>query len=77
MNVPADVTRLPRLPQETETIEVKFKCRLQYKHSALSLNVRPYKVLQAAAWLANIRNLYKDQGIPVDQNWEKKKLCST
>jgi hypothetical protein len=50
VNVPADVcnTVTPRLPQDTGTIKVKLKCRLQYKSSALSLNIRPNKIMQAA-----------------------------
>jgi hypothetical protein len=55
VNVPADicntVNMLPRLPQDTGTIKVQLKRRLQYKSSALSLYVRPNKVMQAAAWL--------------------------
>ena len=43
VNVPADVSHtvsmLPRLPNETGTIKVNLKRRLQYKSSALSLNV--------------------------------------
>ena len=46
VNVPADVTHtvsmLPRLPSETGTIKVNLKRKLQYKSSALSLNVRPH-----------------------------------
>ena len=49
VNVPADITNtvsmLPRLPDETGTIKVNLKRRLQYKSSALSLNVRPHKVV--------------------------------
>ena len=45
-NVPADITNtvsmLPRLPDETGTIKVNLKRKLQYKSSALSLNVRPH-----------------------------------
>ena len=56
VNVPADVSNtvniLPRLPQESHTIKIKLKRRLKCKSSALSLNVRPNKVLQAAMWLA-------------------------
>ena len=52
VNVPADITTtasmLPRLPNETATIKVNLKRKLQYKSSALSLNVRPHKVMQAA-----------------------------
>ena len=73
MNVPADVcdtiNMLPRLPQDTGTIKVQLKRRLQYKSSALSLNVRPNRVMQAAAWLVNTSNLYREQGITFDQDW--------
>ncbi|CAB3986940.1 Hypothetical predicted protein [Paramuricea clavata] len=74
VNVPADicntVNMLPRLPQDTGTIKVQLKCRLQYKSSsALSLNVRPNKVMQAAAWLVNTSELYREQGITFDQHW--------
>ena len=47
VNVPADVTTtvnmLARLPQETGTIKVQLKRRLQYTSCALSLNIRPIK----------------------------------
>ena len=73
VNVPADicntVNMLPRLPQDTGTIKVQLKRRLQYKSSALSLNVRPNKVMQAAAWLVNTSELYQEQGITFDQHW--------
>jgi hypothetical protein len=73
VNVPADicntVNMLPRLPQDTGTIKVQLKRRLQYKSSALSLNVRPNKVMQAAAWLVNTSELYREQGITFDQHW--------
>ena len=52
VNVPADVahtvTMLPRLHSQTATIKVNLKRKLQYKSSALSLNVRPDKVVQVA-----------------------------
>ena len=49
-DVPADATStvnlLPRLENETGTIKVKLDCRFHdYKSSALSLNVRPHKVI--------------------------------
>ena len=59
---------LPRLADDTCTIKVQLKRRLQYKSSALSLNIRPNKVMQAAAWLVNTSPLYQDQGITVDEN---------
>ena len=67
VNAPADVVNtvntLPRLPNNTGTIKVQLKRRLQYKSSALSLNVRPHKVFQAAAWLTLNSALYQEQGI--------------
>ena len=67
VNVPAEVNNtvnmLPRLPQESGTIKVQLKRRLEYKSSALSLNVRPNKILQAANWLATNSILYREQGI--------------
>ena len=73
VNIPADVVNtvnmLPRLPNETSTIKVNLKRRLQYKSSALSLNVRPNKVAEAAKWLINNGNLYKDEGITFNDTW--------
>ena len=81
VNVPADVNStvnmLPRLPDETGTIKVQLKRRLQYKSSALSLNIRPHKVMQAAAWLVNTSPLYEGQGITIDQNWLRSLPVST
>ena len=57
VNFSADVTStvsmLPRLPNETSTIKVNLKRRLQYKSSALPQNIRPQKVAEAAKWLIN------------------------
>ena len=41
---------------------------MQYKSSALSLNVRPYKILQAANWLAANSNLYREHGISFSED---------
>ena len=74
VNVPADVNStvnmLPRLPDDTGTIKVQLKRRLQYNSLALSLNVRLHKVLQAASWLASNSALYQEEGILVNQNWD-------
>ena len=74
VNVPADVSStvnlLPRLGNETGTIKVKLKRRLQYKSSALSLNVRPHKVIQAARWLMENSDLYKEEGIILNRDWQ-------
>ena len=54
---------LPRLPQESGTIKVQLKRRLEYKSSALCLNVRPNKILQASNWFATNSMLYREHGI--------------
>ena len=73
INVPADVastvSMLPRLPSKAATIKVNLKRKLQYKSSALSLNVRPHKVVQAANWLMRNSSLYKDEGIVINSQW--------
>ena len=63
---------LPRLPNQTATIKVNLKRRLQYKSNALSLTVRPNKVIEAAIWLINNSNLYKEEGIVLNQDWLKR-----
>ena len=76
VNVPADVTNtvtmLPRLPTKTATIKVNLKRKLQFKSSAMSLNVRPHKVIKAAHWLMTNSDLYKGEGIMLHQDWENK-----
>ena len=56
VNVPADITDtvhiLPRVESASGTIKVQLKRKLKYKSSALSLNVRPHRVFQAAKWLS-------------------------
>ena len=67
VNVQAEINNtvnmLPQLSQESGTSKVQLKRRLEYKSSALSLNVRPNKILQAANWLATNRILYRELGI--------------
>lgn len=54
---------LPQLPSGTGTIKVNSKRRLQYKGCALSLNIRPNKVIEAAIWLISNSDLYKEEGV--------------
>ncbi|PFX13530.1 hypothetical protein AWC38_SpisGene22378 [Stylophora pistillata] len=72
----ADVTHtvntLPRLQRHTATIKVNLKRKLQYKSSALSLYIRPHKVMRAAKWLMTNSSLYKDEGIVFDNDWINK-----
>ena len=74
VSLPADVINtvnlLPRLLEQSGTIKVQLKRRLQYKSAALSLNIRPHKVLQAANWLASSSTLYQELGIAFNPDWE-------
>ena len=51
-------------------LKINLKRKLQYKSSALSLNVRLHKVVQAAKWLINNSVLYKEEGIAFCENWQ-------
>ena len=68
MEMSDTVIMLPRLPSDTGTIKVNLKRKLQYKSSALSLNIKPHKVIQVANWLVNNSSLYKQEGI-INQDW--------
>ena len=63
VNVPVDIVNaanmFPRFLNDTSTIKVNPKRRLQYKSSGLLLNVIPNKVAEAAKWLVNHGNVYK------------------
>lgn len=90
VNVPADVTttiqKLPRLRSEDETIPLKFKRNLMFKHSISFENVRPNKVLNATKWLLQNSSLFKAEGIELNEDWElqcsdteddSEEICST
>ncbi len=70
VNVPADVTltvnSLPRPIDELQTIPIKLKRRLAYKHHYLMENIRPLKVLKAAQYLVETSQLFRDEGIEID-----------
>ena len=57
VNVPSDVNStvhcLPRPINESQTIPIKLKRRLSYKHHYQFQNVRPKKVLDAAKYLVD------------------------
>ena len=58
---------------QADTIKVNSKRTLQYEQSSvLSLNIRPYKVVQAANWLMSNSSLYRDEGIAVNPEWANK-----
>jgi hypothetical protein len=73
VNVPADVNStvsvLPRPINESETIPIKLKRRLSYKHHYQFQNVRPSKVLEAARYLVETSDIFKNEGIQVLDNY--------
>jgi hypothetical protein len=62
VNVPSDVNStvsiLPRPINESETIPIKLKRRLSYKHHYQFQNVRPSKVLKAAQYLVHTSDVF-------------------
>lgn len=54
---------LPRLISDSQTIPIKLKRRLSYKHHYQFQNVRPRKVLEAAKYLVSTSDLFKSEGI--------------
>ena len=73
VNVPADVNStiktLPRLLHENETIMLKLKRKLAYKHHVAFENIRPNKVYDAAKWLIDNSSLFKGEGIVLNEKW--------
>ena len=71
VNVPSDVNLtvhcLPRPINESQTIPIKLKRRLSYKHHYQFQNVRPKKVLDEAKYLVDTSNLFKKEGIEVQK----------
>ena len=63
VNVPADVnstvSTLPRSINESQTIPIKLKGRLSYKHHYQFQNVRPRKVFEAIKYLVRQVNCFK------------------
>jgi len=73
VNVPNDVNStvhcLPRPIGESQTTPIKLKRRLGYKHHYQFQNVRPKKVLDAAKYLVDTSELFKTEGIKVQNAW--------
>ena len=73
VNAPSDVYStvhcLPRPISESQTIPIKLKRRLSYKYYYQFQNVRPKKVLDAAKYLVNTSELFKSEGIQVQNAW--------
>jgi hypothetical protein len=73
VNVPADVNStiksLPRMIDENQTIMLKLKRKLSYKHHVAFENIRPNKVFEAAKWLVGNSDLFKSEGIVLNETW--------
>ena len=73
VNVPADVStsvnKLPRLLSESQTIPVKLKRKLSFKHHYSYESIRPNKVLEAAQYLTRNSMLFRDEGVNIDNEW--------
>ena len=73
VNVPADVNStiksLPRLLDENETMMLKLKRKLSYKHHVAFENIRPNKLFEAAKWLVCNSTLFQNEGIVVNETW--------
>ena len=69
INVPADVNStvnvLPRPVNESQTIPIKRKRRLSYKHYYQFQS----KVLEAAKYLVRTSKLYQNEGVQVANSW--------
>ena len=74
VNVPSDVNStvriLPRTLHESETVQVKLKRKVSYKHSVMHENVRPEKCIAALKWLLQHSQLYRNEGILIRDNWD-------
>ena len=60
---------LPRPINESQTIPIKLKRRLGYKHHYQFQNVGPTKVLAAAQYLVPNSKIFKNEGIQVMDNY--------
>lgn len=73
VNVPADINStiksLPRLVNDDETIMLKLKRRLSYKHHVAFENIHPNKVFEAAKWLVSNSALFRSEGIEINETW--------
>ena len=60
------ISTLPRSFNQCKTIAVKLKCRLCYRNSVFSENVRPQKIIDALQYLLRTSKLYQQHNINID-----------
>ena len=63
------VDKLPRTLDESQTVYVKIKRRMVYKHTVISENIRPMKILAALDYLTKNSELFKNLNITIDNTW--------
>ena len=68
-NVNTTVSVLPRKQDDTATIALKLKRKLEYKHHYDYETVRPNKIIDAVNWLVANSDLYKQEGININKTW--------
>jgi hypothetical protein len=73
VNVPADVNStvksLPRMIHDDETIMLKLKRKVSYKHHVAFENIRPNKVFKAANWLVANSSFFRNEGVTLNDSW--------
>ena len=71
--MPSDVNStvhcLPRPLSESQIIPIKLKRRPGYKHHYQCKNVRPKKVSDTAKYLVDTSELFRTEGIKVQNAW--------
>lgn len=80
VNVPADVggstvSTLPRSLNDSQTIPIKLKRRFSYEHHYQFQHIRPRRVLEAIRYLVQTSELFKKEGIKVQEGWINN-ICS-
>ena len=73
VNVPTDVEStvkcLPRNLNDSETIQIKLKRKLNYKHCVMHETVRPNKCIVALKWLLRNSTLFQSENIRIKDDW--------
>ena len=75
VNVPpyvrSTVTTLSRPIDASQTLPIKLKQHLSYKHHYQYENVQPAKLLEAANYLVQTREFFQKEHIQVQENWQE------
>lgn len=66
MNPSSVVSMLPRRFEQTETIHLQFKRRLQFRSAVYYETVRPKVTYDFAKYFAENSDLYKEEGVTLD-----------